>query len=60
LTCLAFGRRAASFSTSYVFYRLAQHGVPGASAIAGLAKRLGIDRLTIPVPLGEIYAVWRC
>jgi SAM-dependent methyltransferase len=59
LTWMQFGRRPASFSISYVFYRLAQHRVPGASIGYRLVSRLGIGGIIIPVPLGELYSVWR-
>lgn len=59
LTWLHFGRRPASFSIHYVLYRLVQHRVPGASVGQRLASWFGIDHLTIPVPLGELYGVWK-
>jgi 2-polyprenyl-3-methyl-5-hydroxy-6-metoxy-1,4-benzoquinol methylase len=59
LTWLHFGRRPASFSIGYVLYRLAQHRVPGSSIGQRLAKWFAIGDLTIPVPLGELYGVWR-
>lgn len=59
LELLRFGRRLVSFSIGYVLHRLAQHSVPGAATTAGLAHRLGLDDIVIPVPLGELYGVWR-
>jgi SAM-dependent methyltransferase len=52
------GRRKASFSVEYILYRLGQHDVIGASMIRRFADRLGIGRIVIPVPLGELYSVW--
>jgi len=55
----AAGRRRAAFSVDSVFYRLAQHGIPFAPPARRLARRLGMSRRLIVVPLGELYAVWR-
>jgi dolichol-phosphate mannosyltransferase len=59
LTCLAFGRRPASFSLGYVLHRLSQHGIPGVSTVARLTKASTLDRVTVSVPIGELYVVWR-
>jgi SAM-dependent methyltransferase len=59
LTWLHFGRRRASFSLEYVFYRLAQHRIPGASIGHWLMSRYAIGGTIIPVSLGELYGVWR-
>jgi SAM-dependent methyltransferase len=59
LDWLAAGRRLASFSVGYVLFRLGQHRMPGAATIARFTSALWIDRLTIPVPLGELFVVWR-
>jgi SAM-dependent methyltransferase len=58
LTCLGFGRRMASFSIRYVFSRVDQHGLPGATVVQSLAHLLGIEDVLIPVPLGELWCVW--
>ena len=52
------GRRPASFSMGYVFYRLAQHQVPGAAVGHRIVNNSFLDGICIPVSLGEIYAVW--
>lgn len=59
LTLLRFGRRPASFSIGYVFYRLAQHKIPGAEICHRLATRSAMDTVVISAPLGEIYGVWK-
>ncbi len=53
-------QRPASFSIAYVLYRSAQHRVPGSSIGQRLTSWFGIGDLTIPIPLGELYGVWRC
>ena len=50
------GRRLGWFSLGYVLRRLAEHGVPGSRLASGWTHRAG---LSIPVPLGELYGVWR-
>jgi SAM-dependent methyltransferase len=56
---LRFGRRPAFFSVGYILYRLAQHNILGMQQGKQAATRLRLDRLIIPVLLGEIYGVWR-
>jgi SAM-dependent methyltransferase len=58
LTLVRFGRLRACFSLRYVFHRLEQHRIPGASLGRRLAQSAA-GRLLIPVSLGETYAVWR-
>ncbi len=58
LRWVAFGRRPASFSLEYVFYRLAQHRVPSASLAHTIVSRSFLGRTCIPVFLGESYGVW--
>lgn len=53
------GRRAASFSMDYVFYRLEQHRVPGAALGRRIVKRNFLGGICIPVFLGECYVVWK-
>jgi hypothetical protein len=59
LASLAFGRRMASFSVRYVFSRLAQHGLPGATVLRRLAQVLEVEDVLMPVSLGELWCVWR-
>jgi SAM-dependent methyltransferase len=54
---LRFGTRPAFFSIGYVLDRLAQHNIPGMRLGKRAAKRLGLDRIIVPVMLGEIYGV---
>jgi SAM-dependent methyltransferase len=58
LKLLEFGRRPASFTLDYVFYRLAQHKVPGAAIGHGVVRRSLLGKICIPVFLGESYGVW--
>ena len=53
------GQRAAAFSLSYVLYRAGQHGIPGAARARALVEDSSMARLSIPVWLGEVYAVFR-
>ena len=54
-----FGRRPAWFSIEYVCYRLAQHCIPGARLAHRLAQATTLGDMSIPVFLGETYAVWK-
>jgi len=58
LRWVKFGRRPASFSVEYVLYRLAQHGVPGASLSHKFAGKTFLGEICIPAFLGESYGVW--
>lgn len=53
------GQRPAAFSLSYVFFRAGQHGIPGASAARSRLGSSGLGGSSIPVWLGEVYAVFR-
>lgn len=53
------GQRPAAFSLEYVFFRAGQHGVPGARTTRRLLDVLRLGNFSIPVWLGEIYAVFR-
>ena len=56
LAPVRFGRRLAWFSLNYVAYRIAQHGIPGASWLRkGSQGALG--RVVLPVSLGEMFVV---
>ena len=58
LRLVDFGRRPASFSLEYVLYRLAQHRVPGATSGHKIVRRSFLSAISVPVFLGETYAVW--
>jgi SAM-dependent methyltransferase len=58
LEVVRFGRRCAYFSVGYVLYRLAQHRIP-CVPLAQKVAGLGFSKLTVPVSLGETYAVCR-
>jgi SAM-dependent methyltransferase len=59
LQILCFGRRRAWFSLGYIASRVAQHDVPASSMLRRLtAGRLG--QVTVPIAMGESYAVCRC
>jgi SAM-dependent methyltransferase len=53
------GQRPAAFSLSYVFFRAGQHGIPGTAAAGSLLAAAGLGGASIPVWLGEVYAVFR-
>lgn len=56
LSWVTSGRRMAWFSIGYVFQRLAEHEIPGSKLAAAMAGRASG---AVPVPLGEVYGVWR-
>lgn len=53
------GQRPAAFSLRYVFFRAGQHGIPGASRTRRMLDGLRLGNCSIPVWLGEVYAVFR-
>ena len=53
------GQRPSAFSLGYIFYRAGQHGIPGSAALHGLLGETGPSAWSIPVWLGEIYAVFK-
>jgi len=59
MTPVYLGRRFVSFSLSYVFYRLAQHRIPGSQFGYRLMRRSPLGRLAIPMLFGELCSVWR-
>jgi SAM-dependent methyltransferase len=59
LTLSGIGRRWARFSASYVLYRLAQHRIPGVITLRRALDGSPLSRLVLPIPLGEVYAVWK-
>jgi SAM-dependent methyltransferase len=56
---LRFGRRPAFFSVGYIFHRLSQHNIPGAKLGKQFVDTTRLNRLIVPVSLGETYGVWK-
>ncbi len=54
-----FDHRLAYFTLGHVFTRLSEHDVPFAKPLAGLGRWIDFDDWILPVPLGEIVAVFR-
>ncbi|HEX4230714.1 MAG TPA: class I SAM-dependent methyltransferase [Bryobacteraceae bacterium] len=59
LRLMATGSRPVSFSVGYISFRLAQSKIPMAELAHGLGSRIGINRRSVPVYMGEILAVYR-
>jgi 2-polyprenyl-3-methyl-5-hydroxy-6-metoxy-1,4-benzoquinol methylase len=59
LTEVKMGQRPASFSLSYLFYRLAQHNIPGTPLSHRIIQKSPLKHSTVPVLLGEVYVVWK-
>jgi SAM-dependent methyltransferase len=59
LELIATGQRPVSFSVDYVLFRAAQHGIPGTSIMRNLFKAFGASKLSSPLWLGEIFAIYR-
>lgn len=59
LKLVATGVRPAAFSLEYVFYRAGQHGIPGANLTRRMLRTLRLGNRSIPVWLGDVYAVFR-
>jgi SAM-dependent methyltransferase len=57
LKWMHFGRRHVSFSVDYILFRLSQHRIPGTAMARKVARPL-IKNATVPIYLGETYAVW--
>jgi SAM-dependent methyltransferase len=53
------GQRPSAFSLDYIFFRAGQHKIPGAVFLSKVLSRAKISQYSIPVWLGEIYAVFR-
>jgi SAM-dependent methyltransferase len=52
------GQRPAAFSLGYIFFRAGQHHIPGSALIGRVLNALGASNWSIPVWIGEIYAVF--
>lgn len=59
LNVLRFDWRPAAFSLGHVFNRLAEHGVPLAGRVERAVRGMGLGDWVLPVPLGEIVAVYQ-
>jgi 2-polyprenyl-3-methyl-5-hydroxy-6-metoxy-1,4-benzoquinol methylase len=59
LRLVATGSRPVSFSVGYICFRLAQSKIPMAAFAHGFGSRIGINKLSVPVYMGEILAVYR-
>jgi SAM-dependent methyltransferase len=59
LDVITFGSRPSSFSLGYILYRLRQHALPGVNLAGLLVKSLRATEISIPVWMGEIYAVFK-
>jgi SAM-dependent methyltransferase len=53
------GQRPSSFSLGYVFFRAGQHKIPGSTLLNRAVSKSKTSRWSIPVWLGEIYAVFQ-
>jgi SAM-dependent methyltransferase len=53
------GQRPAAFSLGYVFFRANQHHIPGSALARRLIDAIKVSRWSIPVWIGEVYAVFR-
>jgi SAM-dependent methyltransferase len=52
------GQRPAAFSLDYILFRASQHGVFGSSFARKLVQAAGISRWSLPIWIGEVYAVF--
>ena len=59
LEVVRFGRRPASFTVSYILYRVGQHGIWGVNTLRRVADALGIGKWVFPIRLGETFVVCR-
>jgi SAM-dependent methyltransferase len=58
LELVASGSRPVFFSLGYIFYRLAQHGLPGSETARQLISRSGIQDVSAPLWMGETYCIF--
>ncbi len=59
LHLVTFGRRRSVFSLGYILSRLQQHRVPATRFLSHMVQANRLKDMLLPVPLGEIYAVWQ-
>jgi SAM-dependent methyltransferase len=53
------GQRPSAFSLGYIFFRASQHKIPGSEFFIKMLNLLRASERSIPVWLGEIYAVFQ-
>jgi SAM-dependent methyltransferase len=53
------GQRPSAFSLGYVLFRARQHQIPGVAVVEKLMRSSVMANLSVPVWLGEVYAVFR-
>jgi SAM-dependent methyltransferase len=53
------GQRPSAFSLGYVLFRARQHQILGAATAEKLMRTSGAANLSVPVWLGEVYAIFR-
>jgi len=58
LEWVAYSRRPATFTLGYVLYRLSQHRIPATGLAHRMVEDNALGSLSIPVYLGETFAVW--
>jgi SAM-dependent methyltransferase len=59
LTLMQTGQRPSAFSLQYIFFRASQHRIPGSVFLTKVLKGSKISEWSVPVWLGEIYAVFK-
>lgn len=59
LSLIHTGQRPSAFSLDYIFFRAAQHRVPGSAFLSKMLSGSKTSEWSIPVWLGEIYAVFK-
>ena len=53
------GQRPSAFSLEYIFFRAAQHKIPGSTFLSKALNGLKVSQWSVPVWLGEIYAIFQ-
>jgi SAM-dependent methyltransferase len=53
------GQRPSAFSLGYIFFRTAQHGIPGSALLSKVLINSKASEWSIPLWLGEVYAVFK-
>jgi SAM-dependent methyltransferase len=59
LTLMHTGQRPSSFSLGYIFFRAGQHKIPGSTLLNRVLSGSKTSERSIPLWLGEIYAVFQ-
>jgi hypothetical protein len=55
----SYGSAASAFSLGYIFFRAAQHRIPGSAFVSKALTGSKTAEWSIPVWLGEFYAVFK-